>query len=251
MEDDLMIQTDLASDQEVEPANTIQVLCLVNQMILIAEIDEVLADIGQPDCKLINPCVIADGKLSKWMSDLTPNKEMFMSSDKILTLVDPTKKLLDKEWFTSQYGSPPIELSTPLILERVIDSIDLNKFQMGTFEDNFYLSLDFKDVVQNENSVNLDLIKNGLINEFQVLGSKNILVKDDQFTVKSGDTALRLYGSLDIEFNNDLYRSNFTSIILPYDKKTIKLIIVYRDEDRYANDIESRILESFDIIKEL
>ena len=96
MEDDLMIQTDLASDQEVEPANTIQVLFLVNQMILIAEIDEVLADIGQPDCKLINPCVIADGKLSKWMSNLTPNKEMFMSSDKILTLVDPTKKLLDE-----------------------------------------------------------------------------------------------------------------------------------------------------------
>ena len=96
MEDDLMIQTDLASDQEVEPANTIQVLCLVNQMILIAEIDEVLADIGQPDCKLINPCVIIDGKLSKWMSDLTPNKEMFMSSDKILTLVDPTKKLLEE-----------------------------------------------------------------------------------------------------------------------------------------------------------
>ena len=94
MEDDLMIQTDLASDQEVEPANTIQVLCLVNQMILIAEIDEVLADIGQPDCKLINPCVIIDGKLSKWMSDLTPNTEMFMSSDKILTLVDPTSKLL-------------------------------------------------------------------------------------------------------------------------------------------------------------
>ena len=94
MEDDLMIQTDLPTDQEVEPANTIQVLCLVNQMILIAEIDEVLADIGQPDCKLINPCVIIDGKLSKWMSDLTPNTEMFMSSDKILTLVDPTKKLL-------------------------------------------------------------------------------------------------------------------------------------------------------------
>ena len=96
MEDDLMIQTDLPTDQEVEPANTIQVLCLVNQMILIAEIDEVLADIGQPDCKLINPCVIIDGKLSKWMSDLTPNKEMFMSSDKILTLVDPTNKLLDE-----------------------------------------------------------------------------------------------------------------------------------------------------------
>ena len=65
-------------------------------MILIAEIDEVLADIGQPDCKLINPCVIVDGKLSRWLSDFTINKEMFMSSDKILTLVDPTPKLLNE-----------------------------------------------------------------------------------------------------------------------------------------------------------
>ena len=80
----------------MEPANMIQVLHLMNKTILISEIDEVLADIGQPDCKLINPCVIIDGKLSKWMSDLTPNTEMFMSSDKILTLVDPTKKLLDE-----------------------------------------------------------------------------------------------------------------------------------------------------------
>jgi len=94
-EDDLMIQTDQATDQEVLAPNPVQVLFLTNQMILIAEIDEVLADIGQPDCKLINPCVIVDGKLSKWMSDLTVNKEMFMSSDKILTLVDPTPKLLN------------------------------------------------------------------------------------------------------------------------------------------------------------
>ena len=64
-------------------------------MTLIAEIDEVLADIGQPDCKLINPCIIVNGKLSRWLSDLTINKEMFMSSDKILTLVDPTPKLFN------------------------------------------------------------------------------------------------------------------------------------------------------------
>ena len=94
-EDDLMIQTDQATDQEVLAPNPVQVLFLMNQMTLIAEIDEVLADIGQPDCKLINPCVIVDGKLSRWLSDLTINKEMFMSSDKILTLVDPTPKLLN------------------------------------------------------------------------------------------------------------------------------------------------------------
>ena len=96
MEDDLMIQTDQATDEMVEPANPIQVLLLTNQTILISEIDEVIADIGQPDCKLINPCVIVDGKVSKWIPDLTPNTEMFMSSDKILTLVDPSKHILEE-----------------------------------------------------------------------------------------------------------------------------------------------------------
>ena len=96
MEDDLMIQTDQATDEMVEPANPIQVLLLTNQTILISEIDEVLADIGQPDCKLINPCIIIDGKVSKWIPDLTSNTEMFMSSDKILTLVDPSKHILEE-----------------------------------------------------------------------------------------------------------------------------------------------------------
>ena len=105
MEDDLgMIQTNLATDEMVEPAdqeveeqpNPIQVLLLTNQTILISEIDEVLADIGQPDCKLINPCIIIDGKVSRWMSDVTPNNEMFISSDKIVTLVDPSKNILEE-----------------------------------------------------------------------------------------------------------------------------------------------------------
>ena len=104
MEDDLMIQTDLPTDQMLEPAEQeveetelpIQVLYLTNNLRLISQIDEVLADIGQPDCKLINPCVIdKDGKLTKWMSNLTDNTELFMSSDKILTLVDPNQKILD------------------------------------------------------------------------------------------------------------------------------------------------------------
>ena len=100
-----MEETDLPVDQMVLPPddpnqeeepNPIQVLYLTNNLRLVSQIDEVLADIGQPDCKLINPCVIdKDGKLTKWMSNLTDNTELFMSSDKILTLVDPNQKLLD------------------------------------------------------------------------------------------------------------------------------------------------------------
>ena len=166
-------------------------------------------------------------------------------------LMNPTKRMLSKEWFISQYGSPPVELNSPNILLRTIDSSDINMFEMGSFKDPFYISLKFKDVLDAQSNSNLEFIKSELINSFQILGSKNILVKEDQFTIKSGDTGLRLFGSLDIESNNKLLRSNFTSVIFPYDQKTINLVIVYRSDDRYANEIETKILESFNIIKEL
>ena len=91
-----MIQTDLPTDQEVEAANPIQVLLLTNQMILISEIDEVIAEIGQPDCKLINPCTLVGGKVERWMSGVTTDNVMFISSDKIVTLVDPSKHILEE-----------------------------------------------------------------------------------------------------------------------------------------------------------
>ena len=71
-------------------------LILMNQTILISQIDEVLADIGQPDCKLINPCTLIGGKVERWMADVTSNNEMFISSDKIVTLVDPSQHILEE-----------------------------------------------------------------------------------------------------------------------------------------------------------
>ena len=80
----------------VEPANPIQILILTNEIILISEIDEVVADIGQPDCKLINPCTLLGGKVERWMSVVTTDNVMFISSDKIVTLVDPSKHILEE-----------------------------------------------------------------------------------------------------------------------------------------------------------
>ena len=63
-------------------------------MILISEIDEFIAEIGQPDCKLINPCTLIGGKVERWMSGVTTDNVMFISSDKIVTLVDPSQNIL-------------------------------------------------------------------------------------------------------------------------------------------------------------
>ncbi len=59
--------------------------------------EEVQGELGGPDCKLTEPFVINDdGTLSPWLLDITTQNTFMMSSDKILTLVVPNSKLIQK-----------------------------------------------------------------------------------------------------------------------------------------------------------
>ena len=54
-------------------------------------------DIGAPDCKMINPFVIKEEQvLEPWLLNVTKDDIFMISSDKILTLADPTPTLLEK-----------------------------------------------------------------------------------------------------------------------------------------------------------
>ena len=69
----------------------------MNQTILITQIEEIGAEIGEPDCKLVEPFLLGDNEtLSPWLIDVTNQNTFMLSSDKILTLVDPKPTLLEK-----------------------------------------------------------------------------------------------------------------------------------------------------------
>ena len=81
---------------------TIKVLALTTtQQLLISEIREVAAvDIGQPDCKLVNPFWVnpLEGNitLEPFLNNVTRENTFMMSSDKILTLAEPSPTILEK-----------------------------------------------------------------------------------------------------------------------------------------------------------
>ena len=76
----------------------IKILALTNQQTLISEVVQVAAiDIGEPDCKLVTPFVVKeDGTLEPYLLSVTQNDTFMMSSDKILSMCDPTHTLLEK-----------------------------------------------------------------------------------------------------------------------------------------------------------
>ena len=75
----------------------IKLIVLTNQQKLVSQIEEVGADIGQPDCKLTEPFIVGDNNtLSPWLVDVTSENVFMLSSDKILTLINPKPTILEK-----------------------------------------------------------------------------------------------------------------------------------------------------------
>ena len=73
------------------------VIVLTTGTTLIATIEEQTSELGEPDCKLIEPYLVtSEGTVEPLLLNITNQNEVMISSDKILTLVDPKTTLLAK-----------------------------------------------------------------------------------------------------------------------------------------------------------
>ena len=73
------------------------VIVLLTGTKLIATLEEVTTELGEPDCKLVEPYMITEhDTLEPWLLNITNQNEVMISSDKILTLVEHKTTLLAK-----------------------------------------------------------------------------------------------------------------------------------------------------------
>ena len=82
---------------------TIKIIHLCTKELLISKIEEVPSQLGDPDCKLVDPYLLIDSKiegapitLEPWMSSYTSQNNYMIHSDKILTIADPKPTLIEK-----------------------------------------------------------------------------------------------------------------------------------------------------------
>ncbi len=79
----------------------------MNNQLILSQIEEVTSELGEPDCKLTEPFVVSTSDdritiqegvmvLSPWLMNITNQNTFMISSDKILTIVDPNTKLTKK-----------------------------------------------------------------------------------------------------------------------------------------------------------
>ena len=81
----------------------LKLLVLLNKEILITKIEEVPSELGEPDCKLIDPFIIKKNQtndleliLEPWLNEYAKQNTYMIHSDKILTIADPNLSLREK-----------------------------------------------------------------------------------------------------------------------------------------------------------
>ncbi len=75
---------------------TIKCLLLDVDNVIISEVIEVDAEIGDPNCKLIKPYLfISEEEMKPWPK-ATDQTEFMIRAEDILTIADPTPKVIEK-----------------------------------------------------------------------------------------------------------------------------------------------------------
>ena len=65
--------------------------------VVVAEVVEMDAEIGDPNCKLINPYLFNSiDDMKPWKSEITNQTEFMIRSEDILTIADPTDEVMEK-----------------------------------------------------------------------------------------------------------------------------------------------------------
>jgi uncharacterized protein YlxW (UPF0749 family) len=174
----------------------------------------------------------------------------------------PTKVLLNNQWINSQYGTPPLVLETPEVLVRKANTPNgVTVFSAGDPFNSVYVELSFQDQeppeqgkeeTEEEQQQKTQELINGILNSLQENGATNMLINPDPFSTKDETEVIQLSGTLDVqEVDQDYVRCRIRSIVLPFNQALVELRILYAKEDRYGKEIENRIIESLEVLKEL
>jgi hypothetical protein len=105
-------------------------IVLADGKVLVSEILPVEIDpeeVGMVDCKLINPCIVIEGKLVRFLYEYTEQTKFLINSDKIFTMFSPTDELKLQYIKLTGYQEPkvPVEVETQEEIDEIYEGEDV------------------------------------------------------------------------------------------------------------------------------
>ena len=169
----------------------------------------------------------------------------------------PTKELLEGEWIRSEYGTPPVAITTPKVLKRgeieVPEEVKAvmtgsETFLYGSLLGNFYVSLTTVPLGQ-QTQFDLEGAVEGIYGYLEAQGAKNIIMKQEKFTTLNGAEGIKIYGTLDIKnpANGELTSNEYAILNFAENNGFQQITVIHDEDDTYADELTDRILNSVEL----
>ncbi|WGK65930.1 hypothetical protein [Croceiramulus getboli] len=170
----------------------------------------------------------------------------------------PSKELLEGTWVRSEYGNPPIIISTPEVLKRLPAQlppeaqaqVKMNMFGYGALLD------DFSIIVNNsqfppKTELDIQQTVDATLKQLESRGVKNIIVKTEEFTTPNGAQGVRTFGTASFPvLNTGEYRSGqYEMLTFKAQNVLQQMVISWRAGDTYAEQIAERVKGSIELQK--
>ncbi len=171
---------------------------------------------------------------------------------------NPSKELLEGDWITSDYGVPPISMTTPEVLTRgefeLAEELSQNvaskeTYRFGSLYQSLYVTLNQVRFTQNQD-IDLDAIVDGIYNNLEERGAYNIITKTEEFTTLDGVKGRKVFGSFSIE--NPLTKKDIKKEyqIVNFGRGGFQQLVIFHDaNDEYGDKIANRILGAMEFKK--
>ena len=172
-----------------------------------------------------------------------------------------SKELLEGDWVTSEYGIPPIYISTPKVLKRqdvaipeeLKEKLDVTTFGYGSLIEQFNIvvaTTKFKDL--GENKIDLNQVVEKSLATWGAQGVQNMFTKKEKFVTPNNAEGLKVFGTADFPslVEGKTERGQYIVLVFNAENVVQQIVITWREGDDYASDIVDRIINSVELKKE-
>ena len=172
-----------------------------------------------------------------------------------------------KDWVSSEYGAPGVTITTPKVLERLKpeipeelkDKLETTMFSYGSLISHINIVVattqfnmqPTEGEEENKNKIDLYQAAEGTIKTLESKGVVNIIVKNEQFITPNGADGLKTYGTASFSTAIPDKFENGNYVLLGFTAENIlqSVMLTWKDNDEYADQIVERILNSIELIK--
>ncbi|HET8854953.1 MAG TPA: DUF4381 domain-containing protein [Salinimicrobium sp.] len=172
-------------------------------------------------------------------------------------LGNETKELLEEEWIRSEYGNPPVAITTPeVLIRRLNDSLEkpqlyLGKesFESGNMFGNYFVRVSTFELGPQSN-FNLQDAVDGMVDYLEKMGAENIILKQEEITTINGAGGIRVFGDFNIinPITEEPVKKKYSILNFSVGGGFEQVIMVYDEDDPYADEITQRIINSVELI---